>query len=154
MAALIVRAMGWGAENPANPFLDRNGLDEGLWRNVATLANHGVAKGYAAGDCAAEGRAYPCFGPTDPVTYAETVTFITRAMVAKGYWTLQPGAQQPYAGVPAIFAAEAATYYHYTVGYGGIPAPPATWSAQATRGWFSRVLWVALLSQYGGAVIP
>jgi Divergent InlB B-repeat domain/S-layer homology domain len=157
MAALIVRSMGWGAEDYLNPFTDQNGLDPGLWRNVGTLAHYGVARGYAPGDCAVKRRAYPCFGPTEPVTYAETVTFITRAMVAKGYWQIQAGAQPPYSGVPAVFAPEVATFYYYTRGYGGIPAAPATtsgWSAQATRGWFARVLWVALLSQYGGDLIP
>ena len=73
------------------------------------------------------------------VSYAETAAFIARAMVAKGYWQLQPGAQ-PYPGVPGVFAPEVATFVYYT---GGIPAPPANWSAGASRGWFAMALWAA-----------
>jgi hypothetical protein len=40
MAVLIVRAMGCGGENPANPFSDRNGVDDELWR---AIAGHGGA---------------------------------------------------------------------------------------------------------------
>jgi hypothetical protein len=165
MAALIARAMAhgpgtppggvltppacliagsWDCEDWGNDFTDRNGLDANLWRNAGTLQHYGVARGYAAGDCTAKGREYPCFGPTDPVTYAETITFITRAMVAKGYWEMQP--ITPYPGAPEVFAREFATYVYYT---GGISAPPINWNAQATRGWFAMALWRALDSHFG-----
>ena len=36
MAALIVRAMGWDAEDHTTPFSDRNGVDDDLWRNIGT----------------------------------------------------------------------------------------------------------------------
>ena len=61
----------------------------------------------------------------------------------------QPGAPQPYAGVPAVFAANVATFNFYTQGQGGIPAPPADWNAQAARGWFARALWAALDGYWG-----
>jgi alpha-tubulin suppressor-like RCC1 family protein len=173
MAALIARAMehgpgtppggvltppacliagSWDCEDWGNNFTDRNGLDGSLWRNAGTLQHYRVALGYAAGDCAAKGRAFPCFGPTDPVTYAETITFITRAMIAKGYWAPQPGAPQPYSGVPSVFAPEVATFHYYTGTQGGIPTAPSTmagWNAQATRGWFAMALWRALDSHFG-----
>ena len=59
-------------------------------------------------------------------------------MIAKGYWQQQPGAPQPYAGVPAVFAPTVATYHYYTEYAGGVPAPPGNWNAGATRGWFAR----------------
>jgi hypothetical protein len=172
MAALIARAMPagpdtppamltppvcltggtWDCEDWGNTFSDRNGLDANLWRNAGTLQHYEVARGYSATDCGKKGKAYPCFGPTDPVTYAETLTFITRAMVAKGYWQPQPNAPHPYANVPAVFAPEIATFHHYTSAQGGIPAAPTTtagWNAQATRGWFARALWRALDSYFG-----
>lgn len=149
MPPACVVAATWDCEDWGNNFQDRGGLDPNLWRNVGTLQHYAVAQGYAAADCAARGLAAPCFGPNDPVSYVETVTFITRAMIAKGYWQSQPGAPQPYAGVPPVFAASVATFHFYTKGLGGIPAPPPNWNAQARRGWFARALWPALDSYWG-----
>jgi hypothetical protein len=144
----------WDCEDWGTTFADRNGLDAGLWRNVGALQHHDVARGYSAADCAAKGLPAPCFAPTAPVSYAETITFVTRAMVAKGYWQLQPNAPQPYAGVPAVFAPEVATYHHYTQARGGVSAPPAIWNAQATRGWFALALWAALDSHWSTDRMP
>ncbi len=171
MAALIARATGAGPGTPTNgtltppaclsagtwdcedwgsSFSDRNGLDANLWRNVGALQHYQVAFGYDGAACAARGVASPCYAPTAPVSYIETVVFITRAMIARGYWVAQPNAPQPYAGVPAIFAATVATYHSYT---GGVPAPPINWNAGATRGWFARALWQAL-NTYWGTDLP
>ncbi len=139
----------WDCDVWPNNFTDRNGLDGNLWRNIGALQHYGVTVGYTAQDCASKGQTFPCFGPTNPVTYAETITFITSAMVAKGYWAMQPNAPQPNAGVPTVFAPFVATFQFYTAGAGGVPAPPANWSAGATRGWFARALWAALDSYWG-----
>jgi hypothetical protein len=136
----------WDCESWGNNFTDRNGLDANLWRNVGTLQHYAVALGYTARDCADQGKALPCFGPTDPVTYAQTISFITRAMIAKGYWIAQSDASHPYTGVPAPHAGDIATFHYYT---GGIPAPPGNWNGAATRGWFARALWAALDSYWG-----
>ena len=101
-----------------------------------------------------EGPARPCIAPTAPVSYAETLTVVPRARVVKGYWQIQVGAPQPYAGVPAVFAQEVATFHHYTQARGGVPAPPASWNAQATRGWFAMALWQALDSHWGIDRVP
>ena len=165
MAALIARAMPagpgtppgmvvppactagtWDCEDWGNGFSDPGGLTGGLWRDAGTLQHYKVAFGYDGAACAARGVVSPCYAPTAPVSYVETVTFITRAMVAKGYWAMQPNAPQPYAGVPAVFAATVATYQFYT---GAIPAPPDDWNAGATRGWFAQALWTALDSYWG-----
>jgi hypothetical protein len=149
MAALIARAMGWGQEDWDNPFTDQGGLDASLWRNVGTLHHYGVALGYTANDCAAKGKTYPCFGPNEPVTHAQTISFITRAMVAKGYWQQQSGASIPYAGVPAAHAADVATFHFYTGGITDAPASTSAWNGPATRGWFAQTLWQALDGYWG-----
>ncbi len=78
----------WDCEDWGTGFTDRGGIDVHLWRNAGTLQHYGVALGYTRADCAARGRAYPCYGPTDPVTYAQTVTFIARAMIDRWIATL------------------------------------------------------------------
>ncbi len=112
MAALIARAMGWEQEDWGNPFVDGNGLDANLWRNVGTLAHYQVAFGYDPTH----------FAPTDAVTRAQTISFITRAMVAKGYWTQQADNPALFANVPASSGhrQDLATYVYYA---GALPDP-------------------------------
>ena len=88
MAALIVRAMGWGSETPANPFSDKcdpivpaNCVDDELWNSVGVLAGKDVAKGYTDSATCAPATA-PCYAPRDFVLHAQVLSFITRAMVA------------------------------------------------------------------------
>jgi hypothetical protein len=143
--ACLVAGM-WDCEVWGNNFTDSGGIDANLWRNAGTLQHYGVALGYTAADCAARGRAFPCFGPTDPVTYAQTISFITRALVAKGIWQPQPGMSHPYSGVPAAHEADVRTFYHYTQASGGVPTllGGQSWNTQATRGWFAQALAQAL----------
>src|SRR5262245_48584617 len=101
MAALIARAMPstvdnatcvhltWDCESWTAPFQDQSGIDPILWRNVGTLAHYGVAKGYDPAH----------FGPNDPVTHAQTISYITRAMVAKGYWQQRPTNPNLFGGI-------------------------------------------------------
>lgn len=139
MAAFIARAMGWDQEDHGNPFVDGNGIDPNLWRNVGTLAYYGVAYGYDATH----------FAPTDKVTQAQTISFITRAMVKKGYWVKQADNPALYPNVPASSGhrADMVTYLHYVEG--NLPGTAnttqwANWSQPASRGWFSEALWNAL----------
>ncbi len=147
-------ANSWDCEDWGNGFSDRNGLDANLWRNVGTLQHYRVAFGYDGAACATRGVASPCYGPTESVTYAQTITFITRMMQTKGYWVAQPGASHPHSGVSGPHAADVATFHFYTQAAGGVPAPPADWNAGATRGWFARALWVALDSYWGADRMP
>jgi mannan endo-1,4-beta-mannosidase len=141
MAALICRTLGWEAEDHGTPFSDQEGVDADLWRNVGTLAAHGVARGYADGS----------YHPTEAVIQAQTVSFIARAMVARGYWQAQPDNPALYPEVPTDSGhrVDLATFVHYadalveTTG-GSWP----TWNAPATRRWFAQTLWQALDS-YG-----
>jgi hypothetical protein len=139
MAALLVRAMGWSGEQHANPFADGGGLDAELWRSVGILAAHGVAQGYGGGR----------FGPNDQVTQAQVVSFVTRAMIDRGYW--QPAASDD----PTIYPNVPASTGHrldlgtYVQNAGSLPdfganGTWASWNEPATRGWFARVLWQAL----------
>jgi hypothetical protein len=149
MAALIGRAMGWDQEDHNNPFNDRGPVDDALWRNVGTLAYHGVARGY--GD--------NTYDPTGPVLNAQVVSFVTRAMIAKGYWALQPDDPALYPNVPADSGhrQDIATYVHYAGILPGTanPGEAWTWYAQpATRSWFAEVLWRALDSYIPSAPTP
>jgi hypothetical protein len=120
MAALIARAMAWDREDHGNSFPDQQGVDNTLWRNVGTLAHHGVAKGYD------DGRGGTYYDPTGRVVHAQTISFITRAMIAKGYWQLQPIDAALYGGIfnGTGHEADLATYLHYTRALGGLPDYP------------------------------
>jgi hypothetical protein len=145
MAALIARAMGWDAEDWGNSFTDRAGTDANLWRNVGTLAHYGVALGYGDGT----------FGPHDDVLHLQSISFITRAFVARGWWAPQPDDPALYPGVPASSGArgDLATFVHYA---GPLPDTAATdadwpdWFTPATRAWFALALQQAIDSYWGG----
>jgi hypothetical protein len=166
LAALIVRAMpGWSAETWPNTFTDP--LPDGeLWGRVATLQHYQVAQGYAAETCLAQGKASPCFGPLDTVTYGQVLLFVSRAMIKHGYWTLQPDDRALFPelngmGDPADRATQdhqvLVTYLHYV---GSMPdvnttpgvafsvqtsgQPAAGWGDAAPRAWFTRAFWPAL----------
>ncbi|MFN8539831.1 MAG: choice-of-anchor Q domain-containing protein [Thermomicrobiales bacterium] len=136
----------WDCEDWGNTFTDRSGVPASLWRAAGTLQHYGVAFGYTAQDCANKGRTFPCYGPTDSVSYAQTIAFIARAMIAKGYWVAQPNAPLPGGNVPGVLATPIRTFAYYT---GGIPNAPADWNAEASRGWFAEALWAALDTYWG-----
>ena len=144
MAALIARAMGWDAENHYNPFPDRGTIDENLWRNVGTLAFYGVARGYPDGS----------YKPTNPVLHAQVISFITRAMVAKGYWvqeTVDDPSLYPNVTVASGHRWDVLTYHRNA---GALPGTDPTanwggWDTPATRAWFALAEWQALDSYWG-----
>jgi hypothetical protein len=144
----------WDCEAWGTNFTDPGGIDPNLWRNAGALQHYQVAFGYTAQDCQARGRAFPCYGPTDPVSHAQTIAFISRAMIAKGYWQAQLNAPLPYSGVPGVLATEVRTFHYYA---GTIQAAPTTaqgWNAGATRGWFALALWAAHDSYFGVDRVP
>ncbi|MFN8537282.1 MAG: fibronectin type III domain-containing protein [Thermomicrobiales bacterium] len=128
----------WDCEDWGTDFVDRGGLVASLWRNVGALQHYGVASGYDGIH----------FGPNSDVTYAQTIAFITRAMVAKGYWRWQPSGPTPPAGVPSGHNRDVRTFLYYV---GSLPDLPVGkgWNDGATRGWFARALWAALDSYWG-----
>jgi streptogramin lyase len=150
MAALIARAMFWDAENWDDVnFPDQGTVDADLWRNVRTLAHYKVALGYDDGT----------YNPTGDVLYVQTVLFISRAMVARGYWTLQPDSPDLYTNIPGETARQKkdrqdiATYVHYAGALPDIPAGPGqpftNFDQPATREWFTRALYQAVDSYFG-----
>ncbi|MFN8538540.1 MAG: hypothetical protein U0232_13815 [Thermomicrobiales bacterium] len=75
------------------------------------------------------------------MTFAQTISFITRAMIAKGYWVAKPHC---HIGVPDGHAIDFRTFHFYT---GGVPLAES-WNGSASRDWFAQALWAALNS-YG-----
>jgi N-acetylneuraminic acid mutarotase len=147
-AALIARTMGWDVENHGTAFPDQGWVDDGLWRNVGTLAYYDVARGYADGT----------YRPTGQVLHVQVISLITRAMVAKHLWTLQADDGTVYPNVPASSGARAdlATFFHYA---GAVPDRPAgqpwtDWNTPASRRWCAQLLWQALTSYYGPNNVP
>ncbi|HEY8598883.1 MAG TPA: S-layer homology domain-containing protein [Thermomicrobiales bacterium] len=139
IAALLCRTLDWEGEEHDTPFSDREELDAELWRDVGTLAARGIARGYADGT----------YHPTEAVIQAQTISFITRALIAQGSWRAQPDDGGLYPELPAGSGhrGDVATYVHYA---GRFPdAADGTWTAwqsAATRQWFARTLWQALTS--------
>jgi hypothetical protein len=156
MAALIVRAMAWGSETPANLFSDKcdplntaNCVDDELWNAVGVLAAKGVAKGYTDGATCAPANA-PCYAARDNVLYAQVISFITRAMVQKGYWmaaTSDDGTVYP--NIP-VDSGHRLDFVTYTNNVGPVPGTSSktqnfdAWNQPATRAWFAQALWLAL----------
>jgi len=156
MAALIARGVDWELQDWGNPFTDKcdppgsgsNCVDDALWRNVGTLNHYNVARGYTdPATCAPAG--VPCYDPRASVLYAQSISFITRAMVTKGYWAQQPTNTGIYGGVlnGTGHEQDATTYCHYVGPVPGASSCSASWpiwNQPATRGWFSEALWRAL----------
>ena len=104
-------------------------------------------------------RDYPdgTYKPTSPVLHAQTISFITRAMVAKGYWQQQPNDPTLYPNVAdPTHRVDLATYTYYA---GAVPGTASTtanwrqWNQSSTRGWFAQALWQAL-DAYSGVAMP
>jgi hypothetical protein len=144
LAALLCRAAGWEQEQRPNPFHDQGDTDADLWRDVGALAYYGVAKGYA------DGR----FDPAGLALAAQAISFITRTMVERGWWTLQADDPAVYPNLPATSGhrQDLVTFTFYT---GGLPDWPTSqpwpeWDQPARRGWFAQALNLALRSRPGG----
>lgn len=147
MAALITRPLAWELESWPAPFPDQDGIGAELWRNVGTLAHYRVALGFSDG----------LFRPTSPISYQQVLLFISRGMVTKGYWQLQPDNPAYFPNIPGSSPGEIsarrdiATYIYYTQTLGGVPDNPAsgnfaTWDQPVPRIWFARALYRALKS--------
>ncbi len=126
----------WAGEDHGNSFTDRGPVDNELWRDVGTLAYYNVALGYSDGT----------YQPTEPVLYAQMISFIARAMVRKGFWQQQPDDPALYPNIPAASGhrQDLVTYARYTgpVSDTTDPRQPwLEWDAAAPRGWCARALW-------------
>ena len=136
------------------------------------MQRHGVAQGYQDDVCREQGKAPPCYGPLDTVRYGQALLFIARAMVAKGYWTLQPddrGIFPDQNGPPGAdpdtdqqtkdhrMVVTYVTYVRAVPGVADVHAPfrvgasdgPKGWGDAAPRAWFARAFWPALDRHFG-----
>jgi len=88
------------------------------------------------------------FRPLDNLVKAQMISFITRAMVTKGYWQPQADVAGLYAEVPGDSGhrTDLATYQHYVGGIYGTPSNASLpdWNQNATRAWVAQVLYDAL----------
>ncbi len=164
-AAFIARAIGWDLEDWGNPFPDRcdpggqNCIDAALWRNVGTLNHYSVATGYTdPGTCTAAGTTAPCYLPRQGVLNIQVISFLTRAMIAKGYWARQADNPNLYTNVPAdgTQRSDLATYVFYA---GAVPDRPTSgpftgYDQAAQRSFFAQVEWQALDSYFRVDRVP
>ncbi|HEY8597693.1 MAG TPA: PQQ-dependent sugar dehydrogenase [Thermomicrobiales bacterium] len=139
MAGLIVRAMGWGGDTATNPFPDRGPVDDELWAAVGILAARGVTLGYEDGT----------YDPTGPVLHLQVVSFISRAMVERGYWTAATEDDPSIYPNVQVALSDRLDLVTYVRNAGAVPDRPLganwdDWNTPASRGWFARVLWQAL----------
>lgn len=152
VAGMVARAFGWDQEDHGNAFTDQGSVDNDLWRNAGTLAFYDVARGYRDGT----------YDPTGPVLHAQAVSFATRAMVRKGYWTLQEDNAAYYSAVPntSSHRQDAVTFYTYAGNIPGTAAPTDPWDGPtgydqpSTRTYFAQVLWQAYSSYFSVNHIP
>ena len=139
MAALIARAQGWEDEEHGNFFPDQGPVDGNLWRNVNTLAFYRVALGYPDGT----------YKPTLNVAQAQTISFISRSMVAQGIWQLQPEDRSIYPNVPegSGHRRDLVTYVRYV---GPVPGTSSAtqvwdeWAEEGSRAFFAQALLQAM----------
>jgi YVTN family beta-propeller protein/VCBS repeat-containing protein len=169
MAVLIDRAFGFPRPTGPTPFPDRcapddpqDCVDVELWGAVGALAAADVARGYTDVPgrevCAAAGLPSPCYLPRESVLTVQTVAFISRAFVAKGYWA-SATADDPalYPNVPAssghrldlITYARNAGPIPTTVG-GDLP----DFDRPGTRAFFAEALWRAYAAYWGTNRVP
>jgi subtilisin family serine protease len=146
IAGLLIRAMGWQTETHPNPFSDQGPVDSDLWAAVGTLNYYRVALGY--GDST--------FHPLDDLLHVQAISVITRALVARSYWT--EGATDNGTIYPNVPNASGHRLDLVTfVGHAGaVPDRPTAngaawddWDTPASRGWFALVLWQALNATFG-----
>jgi CSLREA domain-containing protein len=167
-AALIGRSLSYAVGSVAsNPFPDRcdpanpaNCIDDELWGYVATLAAGGVAQGYSdAPTCTSAGTTAPCYLPRDPVLGVQVISFITRAMVNKGYWTaVTTDDPTIYPNVP-LSSGNRLDLLTYVKNAGALPGLPTSgpftgYDQQATRGFYAQVLWQAYAAYFYGGGTP
>ena len=140
MAAMIVRAMGWSGEIHGIPSpiaawsMTNSGRRSPRWRRTT------CALGYEDGT----------YNPTGEVLHLQVISFISRAMVEKGLWvaaTTDDPTIYPDVQVALPDRLDLVTYVRNA---GAIPDRPEhgnwpEWNTPASRGWFARVLWQALM---------
>jgi VCBS repeat-containing protein len=140
VAALVARSMDWEFEDWGNPFTDQGMVDDNLWRNVGTLNHYNVARGFGDGT----------YRPIETVNYAQFISLITRSMVAKGYWTMQPDDASRFQSVGnSGHRQDLITYQFYVGSFPELTenSSAQAWFSPASRSWTASALWAAI-NQY------
>jgi S-layer homology domain len=149
IAAFLVRSLQW-QNLPKGPksFNDFGPLVGELRDDALILANACTPAG--SNTCVAQGYGDGRFGPNDNVTYAQIMSFVTRAFIydSRSVWVSHPEGPQYYNGVPAVHAGDVATYNYY-VGDNlqqivPMPSTPDGWNQPAPRAWVAVVIYEAL----------
>jgi hypothetical protein len=146
-AAIVARAMTWISESGANSFSDLGNLDAELQNDVQILADYGVAQGYGDGT----------FDPAGSINQAQIISLVTRAMVAKGYWTYQnDDGRFPNVPPSSGHRQDIVTFDIYTGGTLSSYFADTNAGVAAERRFVARVMWEAVKwreTQVNGAAI-
>lgn len=171
-AALIGRTFGFvPVPIDANPFPDRcdaqgqnciggaSGNDDDLWGYVGSLAGNNIAQGWNdAPTCKAAGTTAPCYLPRDPVARIQLISFISRAMVSKGYWVKATTDTGVYANVPASTGArlDLVTFVNNAGDLPGMPSAGAftDYEKEGSRGFAAMVIFQAYNAYFSVNRIP
>lgn len=142
MAGLVARAFLWADEMYGTRFDDQGSIDNDLWNSVGVLAYYNVARGYSE----------DLFDPTSSVLNVQAISFVTRAMITKGFWT--PAQSSPMDQYPNVtwesgHRLDLATYVNNVGPVPGTTNTKAPWEAAdlaASRAFTAEVVYRALLS--------
>jgi hypothetical protein len=142
MAGEVARAFLWADEMYGNVFVDRSVIDDELWNDVGVLSHYNVARGYTNRE----------FEPLTPVLNVQDISFVTRAMVTKGFW-MQAENPLPnrFKNIPMASGhiLDLATYVRYTGSVPGLSPDMPTWpefDREATRAFSAQVIYQALMT--------
>ena len=136
-AVIVNRALGWNTESGANSFSDLSSVDDELQNAVRILADQDVARGFGDGT----------YQPVGPIAQAQIISLITRAMIAKGYWTLQSdNSSFPNVPVASGHRRDIITFDFYTKAFSSNPNffVDSNYAEPAERRFVARVAYEAV----------
>ena len=145
MAGMVARAFLWADEMHGtgdSRFGDQGPVDDELWNDVNVLSYYDVARGYAPRE----------FDPLTPVLNVQDISFVTRAMVTKGFWEMEldsPADQFPNVPAASGHRLDLATFVKNAGNVPGTTTDRANWPAydqNATRAFSAQVVYQALLT--------
>lgn len=142
MAGMVARAFLWADENHSASFTDQGAIDNELWNDANVLSYYNVARGYTT----------TMFDPLSPVLNVQDISFVTRAMVTKGFWSpvmSEDGTMYPNVPANSGHRLDLATFIKYAGLVPGTSSATANWdvySANATRAFSAQVVYQALMT--------
>ncbi len=142
MAGMVARAFLWADENHGSSFADQGTVDNELWNDANVLSYYNVARGYTT----------TMFDPLTPVLNVQDISFVTRAMVTKGFWeqeTHEDGTMYPNVPANSGHRLDLATFVKYAGLVPGTTSLTANWDVyaqNATRAFSAQVVYLALMT--------